>query len=192
MRQLIIILTVFLPTVLFGQSELTQYPPSPYAGKLSTDSLPDKYIYEINPNENLFVTGKRTLIYQDSIKAVYEIKIDSVLKGNLTDTRGKYCKTVYFICTQKERFRQDDPSIYLLSKKPFYRTKGNIDRDCEYYYMMNMIYLAPNQVKFISRIISDTDRVAMWNGFDSSLHYKKAKLRDKYEEIIIKRRKKIC
>jgi len=193
LTRLFLTLTVFLPTVLFGQT---------YKGQLLKDTATGKYAYYRHSLDQFIFSGKPTLIYKDKLNFkgnkdgdttfvwLYEVTVDTVLFG--IDQDAQNCKTVYILAYNYNRRTVEQSKIFL-TFRPYYQTsKPGVAFSSNYKPGRGLEYYSLNAGLNISVEVINTIKEKPFNDVEIQMPsvYKKVKYRNKYEKIIIKRRKK--
>jgi len=176
----ILIYILFLPIFLFGQS---------YKGQLTKDSLTNNYIYKVDCDDEVIVLGKSQIILKDKINDtlfnyLYEITLDSMLWGK--DTQAEKCKSIYFLVNGKDKKTIHESGVFILQSSN-YSILDNYTK-CEYYSLTGELPILKYQK------IESCETLISYNIRPKHLLIKfsansKKVIRDKYEKLIVKKRK---
>ena len=174
---------ILIPTLLRAQT---------FKGHLQIDTLKRTAIYKLDCDDELVVSGRPMLIYEKKISdlysnLLYEVSVYNILWGK--DSIAQKCKTIYVLINSKDKLLIDNNDFFILKSLHYLVTDKEVN--CEYYNLIGALPLFKS-IKIEPCEIPGSMNHHIRTSLVKYSKYKEKIVRDKYEKIIIKRRKNYC
>lgn len=176
----LVLFILLYSNITFGQS---------FKGQL-IKNIDGKYKYILNCDDELIVKGTTSVIKMKRTtdnNVLYEVNVDTVLWGG--DSLAQNCKKIYILFHAKDSAIINSSNLLILKSLNYFINNRYIK--CEYYSLVGIIP-SSNGLKIESCILPGSQQISNKNILVKFSKSKTKVIRDEFEKVIIKRRRKDC